>query len=341
MATKFYHRHSSVMLSAVLVLVFASCRERTNSDTYLNISGFTQGTTYSITYSDSLSRNFSIQIDSIFALVDSSMSVFNSSSAISKINRNEQMHVNSLLADVLQISRSISDQTEGAFDITIGSITRAVGFAGGTSSGIDTAKVLSLLRFVGMDKFYVEDNKLVKLHPDVVFDLNAVAQGYTSDLIASFLTSRGVGSYMVEVGGEIVATGVNPNGTAWVIGVDKPEAGGVPGEDIQAKIMLTGGQGLATSGNYRKFVEVDGQKYSHTINPKTGLPVLNSLLSATVVAPSGAIADALGTAFMVKGLEWSMSFVKNHPNIDAYLIYSDSTSNFCVWQSDGLKLLPN
>lgn len=324
-------RYSVVFAAALL---FAACNNN-SSRNYTNISGFVQGSVYSITYFDTLNRDFSTAFDSIFAEIDGSMSVFNDSSTISRINRNEVQTVNNQLIDVVSMAKQISIKTEGAFDITIGPVSRQIGFAGGKTKGIDTLQIQALLVNVGMDKIWVEGCNLQKQNPDVKIDLNAIAQGYTVDCISRFLEQNSVVDYIAEVGGEIVANGVSPRGTPWIVGVDKPIEGAMQGQEIQVRIYLSNRRGLATSGNYRKFVEVNGQRYSHTINPKTGLPVLNSLLSATVVAPNATIADALGTAFMVNGLEWSINFVNSNPDIDAYLIYSNS-AGYNVWKSDGI-----
>lgn len=317
-----------------LVLLLAGCRG--NQRNYLNISGFTQGSTFSITYSDPCNRDLSHAIDSILTLVDTSMSVFNPQSIISRINQNTETQLSPELVEILNLAQEMSQRTQGAFNITVGSISRALGFAGHTAQGIDSARIKELLQNVGMDLFQIDGTRIVKHNPAVTLDLNAIAQGYTADLIAKYLYINNIQNFIVEIGGEIVADGVNKHGVAWVVGVDKPTEGAAPGQNLQAKLSLSNGRGLATSGNYRKFVEIDGQKYSHTIDPATGMPVLNTLLSATVVAPTAAIADALGTAFMVRGLQWSINFVDHNPEIEAYLIYSDSNGTYKTWKSKGL-----
>lgn len=322
-----------------LVLLFVpfliSCKKQTKE--YLKVEGFAQGTTYSIVYSDSLNRNFSLSFDSLLTVIDNSMSVYNDSSIISKLNRNELLQVDSLLAEVIIISDSIYQESDGAFDITVGPVIRTIGFGKDRTKGIDSSKVKSMLPLIGMNQIRLEGLNLIKSNPLIQIDVNAVAQGYTVDVLALFLEMNGVKNYLVEVGGEITANGLNSNGTPWVIGLDKPIEGAIPGENIQSKIYLTNRRGLATSGNYRKFIEVNGQKYSHTVNPKTGFPVLNSLLSATVIANSGARADALATAFMVNGLDWSINYIQTHTNVDAYLIYSDESGGYKVWISENLK----
>lgn len=322
-----------------LVLLFIpfllSCKEQTKE--YIKVEGFAQGTTYSIVYSDSLNRNFSPSFDSLLTVIDNSMSVYNDSSIISKLNRNELLQVDSLLAEVIIISDSIYQESDGAFDITVGPVIRAIGFGKDKTKGIDSAKVKSMLPLIGMNQIRLEGLNLIKSKTQIQIDVNAVAQGYTVDVLARLLEINGVKNYLVEVGGEITANGLNSKGTPWVVGLDKPIEGAIPGENIQTKIYLTNRRGLATSGNYRKFIEVNGQKYSHTVNPKTGLPVLNSLLSATVIGKSAARADALATAFMVNGLDWSINFIQTHSNVDAYLIYSDESGGYKVWISESLK----
>ena len=324
---------------ALSVLILASCK---TPKSYTKIEGFTQGTTYSISYYDSLNRNFSPQIDSILSRIDYSMSIYNNSSTISKLNSNQSDSIDNLLKEVILASFDIYRQTDGAFDITVGPIVRAIGFGPDKTDGIDSAKIKSLLPLIGMDKIRIEGNRLIKEDSSIQLDVNAIAQGFTVDVIGEFLESKGIKNYLVEVGGEITARGINTKGTEWVVGIDKPVESAIPGENIQAKVLLSNGYGLATSGNYRKFIEVNGQKYAHTINPKTGFPELNDLLSATVVAPTAAKADALATAFMVKGLEWSKKFVASNKNVDAYLVYSDSLGNYQSWMNKGMekRILP-
>ncbi|MGB4329577.1 MAG: FAD:protein FMN transferase [Tenuifilum sp.] len=325
-------RYLTVFTLVVLILVSCSPKKE-----YIKIEGFTQGTTYSITYYDSLSRDFSVQIDSILGRIDHSMSIYNDSSIISLLNSNISDSIDDMLKEVIVSSFEIYHQSDGAFDITVGPVVRAIGFGKDKTQGIDSAKVKQLLPLIGMNKIHLDGNTLKKDDSRIQIDVNAIAQGYTVDVIGKYLESNGIKHYLVEVGGEITARGKNSKGTDWVVGIDKPVESALPGENIQAKISISNGYGLATSGNYRKFIEVNGQKYAHTINPKTGFPELNSLLSATVVAPSATKADALATAFMVKGVEWSKNFVVKSNDIDAYLVYSDSLGNYLVWMNEGMK----
>ena len=192
-----------------------------------------------------------------------------------------------------------------------------------------TPDVDSLLKLVGYDKLAVENGRLRKADPRMQIDLNSIAQGATSDYIAAYFEKLGIEEYMIEVGGEIFCRGLNAKGKPWVVGIDRPKEGNfTPGADLQVKISLSG-KGLATSGNYRKFrTDSSGRKIVHTVDPRTGQPVTSDLLSATVVAETSAEADAYGTALMVMGLERGKEFLAAHPEIQAYLIYSDEQGRF-------------
>jgi len=187
-----------------------------------------------------------------------------------------------------------------------------------------------------MDKVKIENGKLVKSDPRVSLNANAIAQGYTSDVIAREFDKMGISNYMIEVGGEIYCKGVNAKGKEWTVGIDKPIEGNVvPGSDLQ-EVLSISGKGLATSGNYRKYYEENGKKYSHTIDPKTGYPVVHSLLSATLIANDAMTADALATFFMVVGLEKAQEYLAANPDIDAYLVYSQD-GKFAVYKTKGIK----
>jgi thiamine biosynthesis lipoprotein len=326
-----------IHISGILILFAIGCTTKPMRN-YTKIEGFTQGTTYSITYFDSLARDFSPQFDSILQRVDGSMSIYNPNSTISKLNRNELDVIDPMLAEVITVARGVWANTDGAFDITVRPLVKLFGFGPEKVTHVDTARIRELLPYIGMEKVHLEGNRVIKAHPQVQLDVNAIAQGYTVDVLGRFLESRGISHYLVEVGGELCSRGVNSRGVAWVVGVDKPVENAIPGENIQTKIKLSG-KGLATSGNYRKFFVDNGVKYSHTINPKTGYPAQQSLLSATVVASNATVADAMATAFMVMGLDKAKSYLLNHPELDAYLIYCDAKGEYQVWMTDRMKAL--
>jgi len=192
------------------------------------------------------------------------------------------------------------------------------------------------MKLVGMDKVSLVDGHLVKSDPGICLDFNAIAQGYSVDVICSFFDNLGIKNYLVEIGGEVKARGTK-GGPLWRIGIDKPEDFNMsPGQNLQAIIKLKN-KAIATSGNYRKFYVEDGIKYSHTIDPKTGYPAKNRLLSATIVADECGVADGIATACMVMGKEAAIDFINKHPELSGYFVFSDDDGNFKTWTSESLK----
>lgn len=325
-----------------MVLVFTvwitGCITRTGGGEYYSIQGFTQGTTYSITYQYSTEHNLQEQIDSLLKLFDSSLSTYDTTSIISAINRNVPgVLTDSMFRTVFRESARVYQLTGGAFDITLGPVINAWGFGSGERMEVDSAMVDSLLQYVGMEKVYLEGDRVMKSHPAIVLNVNAIAQGYAVDVVSSYLEELGCRNYMVEIGGEIRTRGVNSKGNFWRIGVDRPEFGNmIPGRQLQVIISMHN-RSLATSGNYRKFYEKDGVMITHSINPATGFPKESRLLSATVLTEECIMADAYATSCMVMGLEKAKAFIENLKNVDAYLIYGDEVGAYQVWYSEGLK----
>ena len=259
--------------------------------------------------------------------------LFRSSSIISKINKGDTTVVpDRYFTDVFKRSKEVSERTNGAFDPTVAPLVNAWGF--GFTEGIqkvDSIIIDSLLKYVDYRLVDIENDRLVKDTSGlqdinaanmIKLDFNAIAQGYTVDVLAEMLNSKAIENYMIEVGGEVRSKGKNQNDELWRIGIDKPEEG-VKDRDIIAIIELNN-RSLATSGNYRKFYEKNGVKYSHTIDPKTGYPVRHSLLSATVIASDCITADAYATAFMVMGIDKARVFLQENEDIglEAYFVYS-------------------
>lgn len=322
--------------SILIIIVLICCSSCSNKE-YAKITGFTQGTTYSITYADKLGRDFYGDIEQIYQQVDRSMSLYRDSSIINLFNSaNECFEIDSLLAEVVSLSLQYSEQTNGAFDITIGPLVREWGFHMKKGGVLSENRVAELLAFTGSDKIYLKGNTLCKSNPSVSIDVNAIAPGFTADLIAVFFESKGVFDYLVEIGGEIRANGLSPRGKEWLVGIDKPVDNALSGENLQATIAISG-KSLVTSGNYRKFFVKDGVRYSHTINPSTGFPVNHSLLSATVIDSTAARADVLATAFMVMGIDSTKLWLAQNPGVEAYLVFSTHDGGFGVWMSEGLK----
>lgn len=203
---------------------------------------------------------------------------------------------------------------------------------------VTQAIVDSLLPLINYKAVRLENGLLVKGNPDIQIDYNAIAQGYSVDLMGGFLQKNGITSYLVDIGGEVLAKGTKPDGSLWTVGIEKPSDNQDSERQLKATLTLTD-KAIATSGNYRKFYEVDGIRYSHTIDPKTGYPVKHSLLSATVMADSAAIADAFATAFMVMGVEKTQEFLMNYSGIEVYLIYSGEDAEIKTWKSSGIEKL--
>ncbi|MGC9373636.1 MAG: FAD:protein FMN transferase [Bacteroidales bacterium] len=324
-----------ITLLFVLFYFFISCN-RQSKPIYISFGGFTQGTTYSITYESSDSTVYKQDIEILLANFDSSLSTYNQYSAITKINNNQSNIPDSYLQTVFAKAHEVYQNTDGAFDITVAPLVNAWGFGFHNKSEITNSLVDSLLEFVGFSKISLKDSFIIKSDPRIMIDMNAIAQGYSVDIVADFLEKKGVDNYLVEIGGEVKTKGLNPKQKPWRIGIDKPEDNNmIPGKNLQAIITLTN-KSLATSGNYRKFYEHNGVKYSHTINPKTGYPVTHSLLSATVTANDCMTADAYATAFMVMGLEKAYELAIKLADIEAYFVYNDENGQYQVKSTPGI-----
>jgi thiamine biosynthesis lipoprotein len=223
-----------------------------------------------------------------------------------------------------------------AFDITVGPLVEAWGFGPDEQKSFTESKRDSLLSLVGMEKVEIRNGKVYKTDPRIRLDFNAIAQGYSVDIISEYFGGLGIERFLVEIGGEVRVKG-DKKGVLWRIGIDRPEDNNIsPGTDLQAIISLKD-RSLATSGNYRKFYVEDGIKYSHTIDPKTGYPARNQLLSATIIAEDCATADGIATACMVMGKDRTIDFLNLHPEFEAYLIFSDDEGNFRTWATKDLE----
>ena len=302
---------------------------------YQRSTGFIFGTSYHITYQ--CDSDLTAGIQSVLEEVDASLSPFNEKSIITAVNHNHPVKLNDMFTHVFQRAMDISKDTEGAFDITVAPLVNAWGFGFKNGSQPDSLQVDSLLRIVGYGKVSLANGKVRKQDSRMMLDCSAIAKGYGSDVVARFLQSRGVANFMVEIGGEIVTKGVNAERLPWKIGVTKPEEDSLAaGRELQTVLNVTD-KAMATSGNYRNFYYKSGKKYAHTIDPKTGYPVQHSLLSATVLAPDCATADAYATSFMVMGMERAKGVLERHPELMAYFIYSDEKGDNAVWFSPSLK----
>ena len=303
---------------------------------YQHDEGFIFGTIYHITYHSD--TNLKKEIEAELKKVDQSLSPFNKTSVISKVNRNENPVVDPMFKEVFLLAENISNETHGAFDITVAPLVNEWGF--GFKKGVEpTRQVIDSLKYiVGYQKVKLTPKNYVqKQDPRIMLDCSAIAKGYGCDVVARLLRKNGINDYMIEIGGEIVTRGFNQKQEPWRIGVNKPTDDSLnTSQELQTILNVTD-IAMATSGNYRNFYYKNGKKYAHTIDPKTGYPVQHTLLSATVLAKDCATADAYATSFMVLGLEGAQKILQQHPELMAYLIYADKDGKNQTWYSPSLK----
>lgn len=323
-------KNKSIILAIICyITTLTSCTKTYNYD-----QGFVFGTQYHIVYSNK--ENLKDSIEKELMKVNHSLSSFDKNSVISKVNRNEKVILDTMFLKVFLKSMEISENTAGAFDITVAPLVNAYGFGYGKKK--NKVNVDSILPMVGYRKIKLQDGKIVKQNPKTELIASAIAKGFGVDVVAEYLEKMGVDNYMVEIGGEIRLKGKSKKGRKWKIGIDKPiDDISASNRKIQDIISMDKGA-LATSGNYRNFYYKDGKKYSHTIDPRTGYPVQHTLLSASVIADNCMEADAYATSFMVLGLEKAKIVVEEN-NLQAYLIYTDEKGKYKIWMSEGFKSL--
>lgn len=307
---------------------------------YVSIRGFSQGTTYRITYESKKGENLQPAIGSILAGIDSSLSIYDPDSVISKLNRNEPgARADENFIQVFNKSHEVYEKTGGSFDVTVAPVVNAMGFGSTDTQNLNGELIENLINLVGMNKLRLQNNILIKENNNITLDFNGIAQGYSVDLVADFLNGLGIRNYLIEIGGEVRSKGRNRENRTWRIGIDRPVEGNtIPGSNIQVIVGLRN-KSLSTSGNYRSYYEKDGIKFVHTMDPKTGYPVVSNLLSASVIADDCMSADAYATALMVFGVDRSIEFLKENRFLDAYLIYSDHEGRFQVYATPGFKKL--
>ena len=307
------------MKKFVLVLCFLilSC-----NDDVVNtkISGQVFGTSYSAIYNSDI--NYEKQFDSLFYVINKSMSTYIHNSDISKINRNEEILVDEHFNNVFLASKEIYRFTEGAFDPTIGAVVNAWDFGpNGKIENLDSLTINNLMKYVGLNRVGLINDK-VKKYNDVKLDFNAIAKGYGVDVIADFLESKKITDYLVEIGGEIRAKGINQEKQKeWKVGIETPR---FDGQQSLLKTISLLDEAMATSGTYRKFkIDENGNRYAHIIDTKTGYPSKTNLLSISVIAEDCMTADAYATAFKAMGLDKVKQFSDNHPELKVFLIFEN------------------
>lgn len=306
----------------------------------IHVEGFAQGSTYHIIYYDSINRDFQLEIENILQDFDLSLSTYLPNSIISRVNAN-QKHVilDKYFITCFNKAKDVWKNTNGAFDPTVYPLVNAWGFGPAKKQKIEKHVIDSILKFVGFSLISLKGNKLIKKDKRVALDFNAFAQGYSVDVISDFLNSKNILSYIVEIGGEVYAKGTKPNGDNWKVGIEKPIDNKEGSNEFKAIVKINK-RAIATSGNYRRFVIEDGIKYHHHLDPKTGYPTKNNLLSASVFAKDCISADANATGILVMGLEKAKEFLKAHQeDLQAYLIYSDEKGNYQVYVTPQLNEL--
>lgn len=329
---------------SVIALLLVSCSDR--SDDLFILRGDAQGSSFTIKYNDTAHVDMAAQVDSVFELIDNSLSLWVEGSSINTLNSGDSVTIQDPhLFAVLAKAQDVHWDTHTAFDPTVDTLMRFWGFRG-RGGEPDTNRLAGVMQHIGLGRmlshfdWHLEDSTRATLtysgaDRKLTFDPNGIAQGYTVDVLAGLFDEAGIVDYMIEVGGEVRVRGKHPQNRSWRMQIDKPVEGDT--RVRQAVIELNEGS-MATSGNYRKFREINGKKYGHTIDPRTGYPVQHGLLSATVLAEECAIADALATAFMVMGEEESKKWLDEHTEVKAYLIMDDGNGGMRTWQSPGVKI---
>ena len=314
--------------------MFAGCKgaEQNNNQAVIGIyhvvEGETMGTYYRINYSDTL--DFKLEFDSILLEINMEVSTYIPASSISKFNTGENGMVleQGVFLDNYLLSKKIYQKSDGYYDPTIMPLVNYWGFGYSGKNqvmNIDSIQILEITSYVGLDKISETKTEtgieLIKSNPKIELDFSSVAKGYAVDIIADFLKSKGIHNYLVDIGGEMSIKGLNPRGNAWSIGINTPKEGGSMTESID--YISLSDHGIATSGNYRNYYEINGRKVSHTINPKSGFPERSNLLSVTIIAPTCAEADAMATACMVMGLEKASKMIGQESSLDACFVYTE------------------
>ena len=323
------------LLVAMTFLLMVSCGRQPQK---MVLEGLAQGSYYAITYYDDEGRDVQQGIDSIFRAVDLSVNLWVDSSVICKVNRNEEVILDQIFIDNFNIAQEAARLSGGYFDPTISPLVAAWGFSNKNGDSITSQLIDSLRQLVDYRKVRIEDGKVIKEDPAMKLDFNAVAQGYTSDLIAAYLESQGIKNYLVDTGGEIMAKGGKPDGKPWVVGIEKPAENWDSERVLQTRVPLRD-RGLVTSGSTRKYVERDGKRYSHCIDPTTGWPVDHQVLSVTVLAENAVWADALASICMVMGMEKSLPIIQGMDGVEAYYIFVNENGELETFATEGFEIL--
>lgn len=333
-----YRKKNILYTLILLVSVFAVFLYRKNQTVGIFIEGNTMGTTYHVTYFDAKKRNFKPAIDSLLDLVNKSINTYDSTSEVSRFNRSKDGIAVGLpyLLPPLHAAAEVFKNSQGAFDPTVMPLVNAWGFGPGKVFQMDSVRVDSLKQFIGFEKVQLTQDSVMKLDARTQLDFGGIGQGYGADVITEFLKSKGITDMLVELGGEGMACGVNlDTGKPWKIGILDPNSTREK-QFFKAYASLSN-KSFTTSGNYFNYKEIDGRKYSHTIDPETGYPVQREILSASVFASDCTTADAWATAFMVMGHDRAVEILKQKKDLNAFLVFSTSDGKIDIYMTDGIS----
>lgn len=317
---KYFH----FLLVFSILLIFSTCKKEQTFVDY-TLKGPVFGTSYKITYLNS-DTNYQKSIDSLFLKMNTSLSTYMPTSAISRINKgNTDVIVDDFFVEVFEKSKRIFIETDGFFDPTVGNLVNAWGFGPKIETlNLSVNQVKTQMQFVGLEKVKLENNNIIKESPEIYLDFNSIAKGFGIDVVARFLESKEIYNYLVEIGGEIRTGGFKKGQQPWVVKLVDPIK-----SNAGFKNLNLSNKSMATSGNYRKFRITDtGKKYVHTINPKTGFATESNLLSVSVIADLDcADVDAYATAFMAMGLEKTKSFLDKNTKLEVILLFTNTEGN--------------
>ena len=313
------------------LFTLTSCKNEIN--TPIKLQGFVFGTSYNIIYYD-VGISFEEEIIQLFEDINNSISTYIPTSDISRINSGDSgVIVDAYFKEIFSKSERIFKETKGYFDPTVGNLVNAWGFGPEKPlNNLDSSSVKDLMKFVGFDKVTIENNQVNKKYSETYFDFNSIGKGYGLDIIARFLESKKIKNYLIEIGGEVRVKGTKPEGKIWTVQLENPNTDGT--RSAYTYLQLTNSS-MASSGNYRKFrMAPTGEKYVHTINPKTGFALESNLLAATVIAELDcADVDAYATAFMAMGLEKTVKFLEAKPYLKVVLIYVNEAGNLAEFRN--------
>lgn len=333
-----YRKKNILYTLLLLVSLFAVFLYRKNQKLGIFIEGSTMGTTYHVTYFDTKKRNLKPSIDSLLSLVNKSINTYDSTSEVSRFNRSRKgvaVHLPYLLPP-LRAATKVFKYSQGAFDPTVMPLVNAWGFGPGRVFQMDSTRVDSLKQFIGFENVQLTKDSVLKLDARTQLDFGGIGQGYGADVITQFLKSKGINNMLVELGGEGMACGLNlDTGKPWKIGILDPNSTREK-QFFKASVSLSN-KSFTTSGNYFNYKEINGRKYSHTIDPETGYPVQREMLSASVFAENCTMADAWATAFMVMGRDRAVEILKQNKNLDAFLVFSTPDGKIDTYMTEGIS----